>query len=138
MDRNFTTRKEQDHLWISTNDALPGIGERVLIISKFSHISDATLRDFGAHGTPVFSPDGLKPGIDVKWWMPIPTDGWRDIKEAQPKEGEMVLTMGSYGKIYNGTWKMATYETEPSFHPFVWEVLFWRPLPDLPPGVSLK
>ncbi|MBQ7895975.1 MAG: hypothetical protein IJ364_05405 [Oscillospiraceae bacterium] len=124
--------------WISTDNFLPNTGERVLIISKFGHVSDAMWTDFGNLDSPVFSPDGFKPGSDVKWWMPIPTDGWHDIKEARPKIGEIALTMGRYGNIFNGTWKQLSYEREPMFHPFVWEVLFWRTMPKLPAGIKLK
>ena len=43
-----------------------------------------------------------------------------------------------YGYIYNGVWKRSSYEREPCFHPVVREVLFWRELPELPDGVTLK
>lgn len=135
---NQITESIQEPWWVSTDAFLPNTGERVLIISKFGHVTDALWTDFGSLGFPIFSPDGLKPGVDVKWWMPIPTDGWHDIKETQPKIGEMVLTMGKYGAVFNGTWKQHAYEKEPRFHPFVWEVLFWRPMPKLPAGVTLK
>lgn len=128
--------KAQEPWWVSTNDFLPNIGERVLIISKFGHISDSMYTDFGHLDKPEFS-DGFKPGIDVNWWMPVPTDGWNNIKETRPEIGKMVLTMGAYGRIYNGTWRMAAGQKEPSFHPFVWEVLFWREIPALPAGVTL-
>lgn len=91
--------------WVSTKDFLPNIGERVLIISKFGNISDATLANYGFDRPALFSPDGYVPGVDVKWWMTIPTDGWSDITEVKPKEGEAALTMGRYGSIYSGVWK---------------------------------
>lgn len=124
--------------WVSTKDFLPNIGERVLIISKFGNISDATLANYGFDRPALFSPDGYVPGVDVKWWMTIPTDGWSDITEVKPKEGEAALTMGRYGSIYSGVWKRFFPISEPEFLPHVWEVLFWRPLPELPEGVRLS
>lgn len=129
---------EQVAWWVYTKEFLPTIGERVLIISKFGHISNAMYTDYGMGDEPTFRPDGFKPHEDVKWWMPIPTDGWHDIKEAQPKEGEAALTMGMYGDIFNGVWRKSSYSGKFEFHPFVWEVLFWRPIPELPAGVILK
>ena len=124
--------------WVSTKEFLPTIGERVLIISKFGHVSDAMYTDYGMGDAPTFRTDGFKPHDDVKWWMPIPTDGWHDIKETQPKAGEVALTMGMYGEIFNGTWRKSSYSNKFEFSPFVWEVLFWREMPRLPEGVLLS
>lgn len=62
--------------WISVKDRLPAVGEKVLTLSKFGHISDRYLHEYG--GGLIFSPDGLKPGRDVTHWMPLPEP---------PKEG---------------------------------------------------
>ena len=48
----------------------------------------------------LFSPDAYKPNEDVKWWMPIPEDGWHDVKNEPPKEGAMCLIMGMYAVSY--------------------------------------
>lgn len=127
-----------DAWWVSTKEFLPDIDERVLIITKWGHVTNAMYTDMGMGGEPSFRPDGLKPNKDVKWWMPTPTDGWKDIKIEQPQEGEAFLTMGMYGDIFNGIWKRAAGEKTPSFHPFVWPVLFWREIPELPAGVNLN
>ena len=84
-----------------------------------------------------FSPNAYKPNEDVKWWMPIPTDGWNDIKSVTPTEGDITLTMGMYGKIFSGVWRKPCGATSPMFMPYVWDVLFWRSMPPLPPGVNL-
>ena len=122
--------------WVSTREFLPEDGEKVLIITKFGHIQNAMYGGSG-YGALLFHPDGLKPNDDVKWWMPIPTDGWKDIKAEQPKDGEAALTMGHYGNIYNGVWKRPLGSDKHRFQPFVWEVLYWREIPTLPAGVSL-
>lgn len=124
--------------WVPTKEFLPTIGEKVLIISKWGHVSDSVFANCSFDDTPLFRPDGLKPHEDVKWWMPMPTDGWHDIKKVQPKEGEAALTMGKYGNIFSGIWVRPVGSDKLSFKPFVWEVLFWREMPELPKGVELK
>ena len=96
--------------WVSTKEFLPDEGEKVLIITRFGTVTDAALRTYLHTGKqkicPVlFSPDAYKPNEDVKWWMPIPEDGWHDIKEETPMEGDIALTMGMYGRIFSGVWK---------------------------------
>lgn len=135
--------KANDPWWVSTKDFLPDEGEKVLIITKFGIVTDASLRTYLPTGRqriwPVlFSPDAYKPNEDVKWWMPIPEDGWHDIKSETPREGDIALTMGMYGRIFSGVWKRPCGATESMFMPYVWDVLFWRPMPPLPPGVNLK
>lgn len=112
--------------------------ERVLIISKWGHITDSMWTNYGLDIPASFRPAGLLPGTDVKWWMSIPTDGWNDIKEVQPKEGEVALTMGMYGRIHSGIWKRFLPTSELEFLPFVWPVLFWRSMPALPRNVRLS
>lgn len=123
--------------WVSTQEFLPNEGERVLIITKFGNISNAMYGGIG-NGKPRFEPYGLEPDKDVKWWMAIPSDGWKSIKEEQPAEGEAALTMGYYGNIFSGKWKRPAGAKEFSFQPFVWEVLYWREMPPLPEGVILR
>ena len=87
--------------WVSTKEFLPDEGEKVLIITRFGTVTDAALRTYLHTGKqkicPVlFSPDAYKPNEDVKWWMPIPEDGWHDVKNEPPKEGAMCLIMGKF------------------------------------------
>lgn len=129
--------------WVSTKDFLPDEGEKVLTITKFGIVMDASLRTYLPTGRqricPVlFSPDAYRPNEDVKWWMQIPEDGWHDIKATTPREGDIALTMGMYGRIFSGVWKRPCGATEFMFMPYVWDVLFWRPMPPFPPGVNLK
>lgn len=135
--------KRNDPWWVSTKEFLPDEGEKVLIITKFGNVQDSALRTYLPTGRqkicPVlFSPDAYKPDIDVKWWMPIPEDGWHDLKSEPPAEGTVALTMGKYGRIYSGIWKRPCGATEPMFMPYVWDILFWRGMPELPPGVILN
>lgn len=135
--------KENEPWWVSTKDFLPDEGEKVLIITKFGNVTDAALRTYLPTGRqkicPVlFSPDAYKPNDDVKWWMPIPEDGWHDLKSDTPAEGTVALTMGMYGRIYSGIWKRPCGATKFEFMPYVWDVLFWREMPELPPGVTLN
>lgn len=57
--------------WIPVEERLPEIGERVLTLSKWGHVSDRELRKY-LNGGIYFWPDGLKPGVDVKYWAPLP------------------------------------------------------------------
>lgn len=125
---------ENREWWVSTKDFLPTIGERVLVFTKWGHITDATFTNYGLDMEPTFRPDGLKPDVDVKWWMTIPMDGWHNIKEEQPLEGQLALTMGMYGRIFSGVWQRPIGSDKFKFSPFVWEVLFWREMPELPKG----
>lgn len=127
-----------DHIWTATKDRLPNIDEKVLVISKFGNVSNALFTDYGLDQTPRFGPGGLFPDTDVKWWMPIPTDGWHDIKKDVPPEGTVALTMGMYGTIFSGKWGAAAGERTPMFHPYVRDVLYWREMPELPAGVRLS
>lgn len=125
---------ENEVWWVSTKEFLPAIEERVLVLTKWGHVTDATFTNYGLDTEPTFRPDGLRPNIDVKWWMNIPADGWHNIKEEQPREGQLALTMGMYGRIYSGVWKKPSGSDKFGFSPFVWEVLFWREMPELPEG----
>ena len=69
--------------------------------------------------------------------MPIPEDGWHDIKEETPMEGDIALTMGMYGRIFSGVWKKPCGATKFMFMPYVWDIFFWREMPELPRGVKL-
>lgn len=59
--------------WVSVEDGLPDYGVLVLTYSKFNHMSDRKLYRFN-DGTIVFRPDGMKPGIDITHWMPLPDE----------------------------------------------------------------
>lgn len=134
--------KQNEPWWVSTKEFLPDEGEKVLIITKFGSIQDAVLRTYLPTGRqkiwPVlFSPNAYKPNEDVKWWMPIPEDGWHDIKEETPMEGDIALTMEMYGRIFSGVWKKPCGATKFMFMPYVWDIFFWREMPELPRGVKL-
>jgi hypothetical protein len=124
--------------WISTQEFLPDVGEKVLGICKFGHVSNMMFTNHGLDQPCSFSPDGYEPHKDVKWWMPIPTDGWNNVKESLPEDGQIVLGMGMYGNIFSFIYKKPFYSDNFEFTPFVWKVLFWRPMPKLPDGVTLK
>ena len=129
--------------WVSTKEFLPDEGEKVLIITRFGTVTDAALRTYLHTGKqkicPVlFSPDAYTPNEDEKWWMPIPEDGWHDVKNEPPKEGSMCLIMGMYGKISSAVWKRPFGVYEPEFMPLHgFKDLFWRDMPELPQGVKL-
>ena len=124
--------------WVSTKEKLPNIGERVLIIEKWGHVTDASLVAYDPKEPPLFRPDGLRPDVDVKWWMPYPDDDWRGLKYEQPKEGQVALTMNQFGHVFSGVWKRTMGAESPEFVPFVWAPVFWREMPPLPDGVKLN
>ena len=65
---------------------LPPIGEKVLIFDKWGHVRDRELRRIeGAKGWvgEFFTPDGLKPGIDVTHWVKMP-----ELPERRKSGGE--------------------------------------------------
>lgn len=123
---------ENEMRWISTKDFLPEIGEEVLVLTVWGHITDAIFTDCGLKIEPTFLPGDLKPDVDVKWWMTIPTDGWNNLKEKQPEEGQSALTMGESGSIFGGVWRRKIYSDEFEFRPSIMKVLFWREIPELP------
>ena len=126
------------HPWFSTSESLPLMNDRVLVISKFGHISNCLFTNMNLGHNPRFEPEGFEVGVDVKWWMPIPADGWYELCHRTPKEGETALVMGAYGQIFNGMWKHLPGASKSSFTPFVWPVMWWMPIPELPKGVTLK
>lgn len=130
-------QEKNEAWWVSAKEFLPDPEEKVLVITKWGDIENQMFTDYGLGGKMLFQPDGLKPVEDVKWWMPIPDDGWNDISTVTPDEGQFALTMGRYGRIFSGVWKKPCGATEFMFMPYVWDVLFWRPVPPLPPGVEL-
>ena len=126
------------HRWTATLERLPAIGDKVLVISKFGSIFNQTYTNHGEIRLPcLFRPGGLKPNTDVKWWMHVPTDGWVHIRDAQPKEGEPALTMSKTGRVFSGVWGRSLFSPRLEFRPFVWEVVYWRPMPELPEGITL-
>lgn len=128
-----------EHRWVNSKEFLPKTEEKVLGITKFGGISNFMYTNYGIEGKkPLFSPGGFIPGIDVKWWMPLPTDGWKDAKEEPPKDGQHVLTMGMYGSICDAVYRKSNISGKMEFFPFVWPVLFWREMPELPKKVVLK
>lgn len=59
--------------WISVEDRLPELGERVIVLNKWGHVNDKKLRkDLYGDKIARFAPDGLLPGKDVTHWMPMP------------------------------------------------------------------
>ena len=62
--------------WISVEDRLPPIGERVLTMDNHGHICDRALEQHDNRMTGsyiyIFYPDGLKPREHIKYWMPLP------------------------------------------------------------------
>ena len=127
-----------EHGWTATKEALPPAGEKVLIISKWGHVTDGSLVAYDPKEAPLFRPDGLRPDVDVKWWMPMLEDGWNKLKDEQPKEGQLALTMNQFGPVFNGVWKRLMGAETPMFVPFVWTPVFWREMPPLPEGVQLN
>lgn len=126
------------HGWTATKEALPPAGEKVLIISKWGHVSDGSLVAYDPKEAPLFLPDGLEPDVHVKWWMPMLENGWHTLKEQKPREGQEVLTKDSYGHIFSCVWKRLCGSEHPTFVPFVWVPRFWREMPPLPDGVKLN
>lgn len=124
--------------WTATKEALPPADEKVLIISKWGHVSDGSLVAYDPKEPPLFRPDGLEPDVHVRWWMPMLVDGWHTLKEQKPREGQEVLTKDSYGHIFSCVWKRLCGSERPTFVPFVWVPRFWREMPPLPEGVRLK
>ena len=88
----------------------------------------------------MFSPDALKLGRDVLWWMPIPVDGWHRFADEKPPLNTWALVKEQSGKVRSAKWCLAmSWDEEPSFWPFVGDKLcYWREMPLLPPGVTLK
>ena len=127
-----------EHGWTATKEALPPTGERVLIISKWGHVTDGSLMAYDPKEAPLFYLGGLEPGGHVKWWMPMLEDGWHTIKEQKPREGQEVLTKDSCGHIFSCVWKRLYGSERPTFVPFVWVPRFWREMPPLPGGVKLN
>jgi len=125
--------------WVSTKEFLPDMNERVLCITKFGHVVRYMFTDNGMGRAPLFEPDGMKPGDDVKWWMPIPKDGWKKLEDEMPAEGQEVLAMGLYGEIFSAKCRRFLPHMKPELAPAVgYKYIFWRPMPELPTGVSLN
>lgn len=118
-------------------DAIPPLGEKVLIICKWGHVSDSVLASYAPGEPPLFRPGGLSPGKDVIFWMPMPKEGWHRLGEEQPKENQAALMRNGFGHIFSGVWKQHTASDRPSFVSFVWETVSWREMPSLPDGVEL-
>lgn len=78
-------------------DALPPLGEKVLIICKWGHVSDSVLASYAPGEPPLFRPGGLSPGKDVIFWMPMPKEGWHRLGEEQPKENQAALMRNGFG-----------------------------------------
>lgn len=118
---------------------LPQEGERVLVISKWGHVSAKTFKSYGQGEPSLFSPDALKPNVDVKWWMPMPPGGWKSLKDEKPREDQEVLAMGGYGDIFSAKYKRHTPNAEPELIPVLgWKYQYWMPMPELPAGVKLN
>ena len=67
--------------WISVEDRLPEVGQTVIGLSKYGHVSDMTLREIKNGELKhclIFDPLGYLPGKDVKYWMPMPEEPRKD------------------------------------------------------------
>lgn len=124
--------------WIYTKDLLPPIDMKVLIIAeigKDANFASASYTNNGIDGNEfMFRPGGLKPHVHVRWWMPIPQDGWYGVEEKQPEEGQSVLVKDTRGHI-NSAWWVESFTTRGKFEfvPFTGaEIVFWRKMPPLP------
>lgn len=58
--------------WIPVTERLPEPETRVLVLDRYGHMMDRTMRQLPTDKTPMFRPDGLMPGKDVTHWMPLP------------------------------------------------------------------
>lgn len=56
--------------WIPVTKRLPEMGERVLTLDKWNHVSDRVLHQF-KNGSVCFRPDGMQTGQCITHWMPI-------------------------------------------------------------------
>lgn len=71
----LAARALEQRQWIGVKDRMPEIGEKVLVYSKFGHVSDMTLQRHGGqngYDVLIFDPHGMKPGTDITHWMPLP------------------------------------------------------------------
>lgn len=57
--------------WIPVTERLPETGITVLTLDKRGHMRDRALHTFRG-GQRLFRPDGLAPGYDILYWMPLP------------------------------------------------------------------
>lgn len=128
----------ETHSWFPA-DVPPPPEETVLMFTKWGSIWTGTYRDKGASGC-MFSTDALKLGKDVLWWMPIPVDGWHKVADEKPPLDTWTLVKEQYGKVRSAKWCFKfSWSKEPSFCPFVGDrPCYWREMPPLPPGVTLK
>ena len=79
----------------------PPLDEPVLIITRQGSIWKRTFRKYLSVEEPMFSPDALKLGKDVLWWMPVPDDNWHDCAVEKPAVETWVLLKDQYG-VENG------------------------------------
>ena len=118
----------------------PPLDEPVLIITRQGSIWKRTFRKYLSVEEPMFSPDALKLGKDVLWWMPVPDDNWHDCAVEKPAVETWVLLKDQYGDIRSGKWGYAlSFCKDKEFYPFTGHPeQFWRDLPALPEGVELN
>lgn len=119
----------------------PPLDETVLVITRQGSIWKQTFRKYLRAEEPMFSPDALKLGKDVLWWMPVPDDNWHDCAAEKPAEDTWVLVKSNYGDIRGGKWGYPlSFSRKPVFYPIfgVGTIQSWRELPTLPEGVQLK
>lgn len=62
---------QQEQRWIPVTERLPETGITVLTLDKRGHMRDRALHTFRG-GQRLFRPDGLAPGYDILYWMPLP------------------------------------------------------------------
>ena len=64
-------KEKADAQWIPVTERLPDYEKRVLTMDKWGHITDRMLLKFMS-GKDYFTPDGMYPHKDIKYWMPLP------------------------------------------------------------------
>lgn len=65
------SRLKEKQRWIPVTERLPETGITVLTLDKRGHMRDRALHTFRG-GQRLFRPDGLAPGYDILYWMPLP------------------------------------------------------------------
>lgn len=62
----------QRQRWIPVTERLPEPETMVLVLDRYGHMMNRTMRQLPTDKTPLFRPDALMPGKHVTHWMPLP------------------------------------------------------------------